>query len=182
VEPLPDIALTHEHFTIDYQPVQFRSTGQQLWLPQTAEIYVERKGKRFYRRHAYSDFRLFNVDASQKIQAPSQSFSFTNLSDADISGELTVDTPEELARIESFTLRFTVPAHSQIFKLVGRGKDIDLAPSAVASATFVHDGDPTAIKVDTRLTRGASLDVVSKAKQPASEQSASQPSSQGSQH
>jgi len=181
VEPLPDIALTHEHFTIDYQPVQFRSTGQQLWLPQTAEIYVERKGKRFYRRHAYSDFRLFNVDASQKIQTPNQSFSFTNLSDRDVSGELTVDTPEEVARIAPFTLRFTVPAHSQIFKLVGRGKDIDLAPSSVASATFVHDGDPTAIKVDTRLTRGASLDVISKAKQPPSDQAASQPAAQGSQ-
>src|SRR5262249_3571583 len=76
MRPIPEIDLTHEHFTIDYEPVQFRSTGQQLWLPQVAELYVERKGKRFYRRHVFSDFMLFNVDASQYIQIPHESFSF----------------------------------------------------------------------------------------------------------
>jgi len=161
-KPLPQIALTHEHFAIDYKPVQFHSTGQHLWLPQTAELYVERKGKRFYRRHVYTDFRLFNVDASQKIQAPAQSFSFTNISDSDITGELTVETPGDVTRIAPVTIRFSVPAHSQIFKLVGPGKDIELPPSAVESATFVHDGDPDAIKVDTRLARGTSLDIVSR--------------------
>jgi hypothetical protein len=166
MKPLPEVALTHEHFTIDYQPVRFQSTGQQLWLPQTAELYVERKGKRFYRRHVFSDFRLFNVDSSQKIQTPGQSFSFTNLSDRDISGELTIESPEQDTRIAPLAIRFTVPAHSQIFKLVGRGKDIDLPPSSVASATFLHDGDPSAIKVDSRLARGASLDVVSTIKLP----------------
>jgi hypothetical protein len=165
-KPLPEIALTHEHFAIDYQPVQFHSTGQSLWLPQTAELYVERKGKRFYRRHVYSDFRLFNVDASQKIQTPAQSFSFTNISDRDISGVLTIETPGDVTRIAPVTIRFSVPAHSQIFKLVGRGKDIDLLPSAVESATFVHDGEPDAIKVDTRLARGATLDIVSSQPRP----------------
>src|SRR5262249_17563228 len=154
-KPLPEIGLTHEHFTIDYQPVQFRSTGQQLWLPQTAELYVERKGKRFYRRHVYSDFRLFNVDTSQKLQAPPQSFSFTNVSDADVAGDLTVETPDDVTRLTPVAIHFVVPAHSQIFKLVGPGKDINLPPSAVESATFLHDGDPNAIKVDTRLARGA---------------------------
>ena len=159
--PLPQIALTHEHFAIDYEPVQFHS-GQRLWLPQTAQLYVERKGKRFYRRHVYSDFRLFNVDASQKIQAPAQSFSFTNISDRDITGELTIETPDDVTRMAPVAIRFSVPAHSQIFKLVGPGKDIDLPPSAVESATFVHDGDSDAIKVDTRLARGTSLDIVSR--------------------
>jgi hypothetical protein len=172
-EPLPQIALTHEHFAIDYEPVQFHSTGQRLWLPQTAELYVERKGKRFYRRHVYSDFRLFNVDASQKIQAPAQSFSFTNISDRDVSGELTIETPGDFTRLAPAAIRFSVPAHSQIFKLVGPGKDIDLPPSAVESATFVHDGDPDAIKVDTRLARGTSLDIVSR--QPRMAQSSQPP-------
>jgi hypothetical protein len=80
-----------------------------------------------------------------------------------------------------FAIRFTVPAHSQIFKLVGRGKDIDLPPSAVASATFLHDGDPGAIKVDTRLARGASLDVVSTIKLPTRELSAPPSASQAAQ-
>ena len=79
------------------------------------------------------------------------------------------------------TIRFNVPAHSQIFKLVGLGKDINLPPTAVESATFLYDGDPDAIKVDARLARGASLDVVSTTKRLQSEPSASQPTSQGSQ-
>jgi len=181
VKPLPEISLTREHFIIDYQPVRFHSTGQLLWLPQTAELYVERKGKRFYRRHIFSDFRLFNVDSSQKIQNPSQSFSFTNTSDGDISGELTVESPDDVTRLSPVTIRFVVPAHSQIFKLVGKNKDIDLPPSAVGSATFIHDGDPAAIKVDTHLDRSASLDVVSRTKLPAQEQPALQPAAQGSQ-
>jgi hypothetical protein len=158
VKPLPEIALTLEHFTIDYQPVRFQSTGQQLWLPQTAEIYVERKNKRFYRRHLFSDFRLFNVDTSQKIRTPSESFSFTNTSDRDISGELTVERNNPEA--DPVTLRFVVPAHSVIFKIVGPGKDINLPPSTVASATFTHAGEPAAIKVDTRLARETAVDVV----------------------
>lgn len=180
VKPLPEVALTREHFVIDYQPVRFRSTGQQLWLPQTAEMYVERKGKRFYRRHIYSDFMLFNVDATQHIRPPAESFTFTNSSDRDISGELTVERRDSNDG-GPVVLRFTVPAHGKIFKLVGPGKDINLPVSIVGGATFVHEGDPAAIKVDTHLDRGASLDVVSTTKLPPLEQPASQPASQSPQ-
>jgi hypothetical protein len=170
MKPIPEVALTHEHFTIDYQPVQFRSTGQQLWLPQTAELYVERKGKRFYRRHVFSDFMLFNVDASQNIQIPHESFSFTNLSDRSISGQLTVERREP-GTGDPVMLWFAVPAHQRIFKLVGPGKDIDLPLSAVGDATFIHEGDPGAIKVDTHLSSGGSLDVLSNTKPASPEQS-----------
>jgi hypothetical protein len=159
VKPLPEIALTHEHFTIDYQAVRFRSTGQQLWLPQTAELYVERKGKRFYRRHIYSDFMLFNVDASQRIQPLGESFSFTNTSDRDIGGELVVERRDD-AGGDPVTLRFVVPAHSRVFKLVGSGKDINLPVTAVGAATFTHEGDPNAIKVDTHLAKESFIDVI----------------------
>lgn len=159
MRPIPEISLTHEHFTIDYQPVQFRSTGQQLWLPQMAELYVERKGKRFYRRHVFSDFMLFNVDASQNIQIPHESFSFTNLSDRSISGELKVERRGS-ANSDPITLWFAVPAHQRVFKLVGPGKDINLPISAVGDATFIHEGDPAAIKVDTHLSRESAIDVI----------------------
>jgi len=177
IKPVPEVALTHEHFTIDYQPVQFRSTGQQLWLPQTAELYVERKGRRFYRRHLFSDFMLFNVDASQRIEIPHESFSFTNVSDRAISGQLTVERRDP-GNGDPITLWFAVPAHQRIFKLVGPGKDVNLPISAVGDATFIHEGDPGAIKVDTHLSRGGSLDVVAKTNLPATEQPA--PQSQGS--
>jgi hypothetical protein len=159
VKPIPEVALTHEHFTIEYQPVRFRSTGQQLWLPQTAELYVERKGKRFYRRHVYSDFMLFNVDASQRIQPAGESFSFTNSSDRDVRGELTVERRDAVLG-EPVILSFTVPAHGKIFKLVGPGKDINLPVSAVGAAIFTHEGELNAIKVDTHLAKQSSVDVV----------------------
>jgi len=159
MRPIKEIELTHEHFTIAYEPVQFRSTGQQLWLPQVAELYVERKGKRFYRRHVFSDFMLFNVDASQNIQIPHESFSFTNLSDRSISGQLTVERRGS-ANNDPITLWFAVPAHQRIFKLVGPGKDINLPISAVGDATFIHEGDPGAIKVDTHLSRESAVDVI----------------------
>jgi hypothetical protein len=159
VRPLEEIALTHEHFTIDYKPVQFRSTGQQIWLPQAAEIYVERKGKRSYRRHTFSDFALFNVDAAQTIRPPEESFSFTNTSDYDVSGELTV-TRREGAAGEAIVVRFVVPAHQKVFKVVGPGKDVNMPVSAVGDAVFVHEGGAGAVSVDSHLSKGASLDVM----------------------
>ena len=159
VKPIPEIGLTHEHFAIDYQPVQFHSTGQQLWLPQKAELYVERKGKRFYRRHTFTDFRLFNVDAAQSIQTPGESFSFTNTTDHDVQGELTVARRTGLDG-DPVTLSFVVPAHGKVFKLVGPGKDVNLPVLAVGAVTFVFDGDASAVKVDTHLLKETSLDVV----------------------
>ena len=165
VKPIPEIGLAHEHFAIEYKPVEFHSTGQQLWLPQMAELYVERKGKRFYRRHTFSDFRLFNVDAAQSIQTPGESFSFTNTSDHDVKGELTVARRTGLDG-DPVTLSFVVPAHGKVFKLVGPGKDVDLPVLAVGAATFVFDGDASAVKVDTHLLKETSLDVVPRSMAP----------------
>jgi len=164
-KPIEPIELTREHFTIDYKPVQFHSTGQQLWLPEVAELYVERKGKRFYRRHAFTDFRLFNVDASQNIRPPGESFSFTNGSDRDVTGELTVSRRDGLGG-EPVILRFIVPAHGKVFKVVGPGKDVSMPVAEVGAATFVHEGDASAVKVDAHLIKGTSLDVVSQTKVP----------------
>ena len=163
VKPVEQIGLTREHFAIDYRPVQFHSTGQQLWLPQEAELYVERKGKRFYRKHIYSDFRLFNVDAAQSIRPPGESFSFTNTSDRDVSGELTVARREGLAG-DPVILRFAVPAHGKVFKIVGPGKDVNIPVAEVGAATFVHEGEATAVKVDSHLLRESSLDIVPQTK------------------
>ena len=158
-KPIPEIELTREHVTIDYQPVRFRSTGQQIWLPHIAEMYVERKNKRFSRRHTFTDFRLFNVDTAQSIQAPKGSYSFVNTSDRDVTGELTV-MPEAGARLEAVKLRFTVPAHGKVFKVVGPGKDVNLPAAAVGSATFVHNGEAGSVKVDALLVKETTLDVL----------------------
>jgi hypothetical protein len=160
VKPIPAIQLTQEHFTIDYKPMEFHSTGQQVWLPQVAELYVEVHGKRYYRRHSFSDFRLFNVDAAQNIQAPRESFSFTNTTNSVVAGELTVARRNGLEG-GPVVLDFVVPARGKVFKIVGTGRDINIPVSEVGTAVFVHDGEAGAIKVDTHLTRETSLDVVS---------------------
>lgn len=158
-KPIPEIELTREHVAIDYAPVKFESTGQEVWLPQNAEMYVERRGKRYHRRHAFSDFKLFNVDTAQHMEAPKGSYTFTNLTDRDVTGELTV-TPAADMKGEVVTLRFTVPAHGKVFKVVGPGKDVNMQAAAVGSAKFVYRGDEGAVKVDADLAKATTLDVM----------------------
>ena len=41
-----------------------------MWLPQTAEVYYDWKGKRFHRVHSFSNFLLYSVDEKQRITVP----------------------------------------------------------------------------------------------------------------
>jgi len=156
---IPEIELKSEHIMIEYRSVNFISTGQQIWLPYKAEIYVERQQRRYYRQHTFTDFRFFNVETSQTVRAPAGSYSFTNTSDSDIFGELTV-VPEAETNLEPITLRFTVPAHTKLFKVVGPGKDVNLPPASLASATFAHNGKDGWVKVEVSLAKETVLDVI----------------------
>lgn len=158
MEPIPQIELTTEHIAIEYEQVQFRTQKIQIWLPKQGELYVERRGHRYYRKHTFSDFQVFNVDTSQNIQAPRESYSFTNVSDRDITGVLTV--VPETGPHKAVTLAFTVPARGRVFKVVGPGKDVNLQVKEVASATFTHNGQDGAIKVDAELAKESTLDVI----------------------
>jgi len=158
-KPIPEIDLSKEHIVIHYAPVEFRTQKTEIWLPQKAELYVERKGQRYYRQHTYRDFMVFNVETSQSIQAPKGSYIFINNSDRDIAGVLTV-IPGESSKREAVTLKFVVPARGRVFKVVGPGKDINLPLTAVASATFVHEGKADSIRVEASLASQTSLDVI----------------------
>jgi len=70
IDSLPDIRLTVDHAAIVYGPVHFSSRGVDMWLPQTAELYSESRGKRFHRRLNFSNYLLFAVDDRQKISPP----------------------------------------------------------------------------------------------------------------
>jgi tetratricopeptide (TPR) repeat protein len=70
VNALPDIQLAAEHTIVEYGPVHFSSRGVDLWLPQTAELYSELKGKRVHQRMTFSNYLLFSVDDRQKISSP----------------------------------------------------------------------------------------------------------------
>ena len=162
-KPVPEIALTKEHIVIQYAPVEFRTQKTAIWLPQKAELYVEKRGQRYYRRHTFSNFMVFNVETSQSFQAPRGSYTFINNSDQDIAGELTV-VPEANTKRDAVILKFVVPARGRVFKVVGPGKDINLPLTAVQSATFAHEGKEDSMRVEASLASETTLDVISETK------------------
>jgi hypothetical protein len=159
VAPNKKIQLAHERCSIDYALVEFRSQKQEFWLPQTAELWVERNGHRFYRQHTFTDFKVFSVDTTQAEQKTRESYMFTNISDRDLFGVLTVK-PTARTQLDPVTIRFTIPAGGSILKSVGPGKDVNVPVGEIASATFMHNGKSEAIKVDAHLLKESWLDVV----------------------
>ncbi|MGC1169040.1 MAG: hypothetical protein WA886_09060, partial [Candidatus Acidiferrales bacterium] len=123
-------------------------------------LYVEQKGHRYYREHSFKNFQIFAVDATQKVRAPRESYSFTNTSDQDIFGILTV-TPARGTDFRPVSIKFEIPAGKSVFKVVGNGKDVDLPAESVASATFVHNGRSGSVHADAFLMEESTLDLIS---------------------
>ncbi len=69
-EPVAKIKLRLEHMQVEYRPVTFPRRHIELWLPHSAELYMDFLGHRFYRRHYFSNFELFSVETKQKITVP----------------------------------------------------------------------------------------------------------------
>jgi tetratricopeptide (TPR) repeat protein len=71
VSPVPRIQLRAEHIAVEYMPVKFASHHQEeLWLPQSADIYFDYGNRRMHRRHHFRDYMLFAVDEKQQISLP----------------------------------------------------------------------------------------------------------------
>jgi len=70
VKAIPEIQLAVDHTSAEYGPVHFQSRGIDVWLPQTADLVSERKGKRFHERITFSDYLLFQIDNQQQISSP----------------------------------------------------------------------------------------------------------------
>jgi tetratricopeptide (TPR) repeat protein len=70
VSPIPKIQLRAEHIAIEYMPVKFLSRHQELWLPESADIYFDYAHQRMHRRHYFRDYMLFAVDETQQISLP----------------------------------------------------------------------------------------------------------------
>jgi hypothetical protein len=67
------LGLTKDHLLVDYGPVNFAARNAQLWLPWSAEMYMEFRGKRYHHRHFLNDYLLFDVDTTHKIGKPAES-------------------------------------------------------------------------------------------------------------
>jgi tetratricopeptide (TPR) repeat protein len=70
VATLPEIRLLVDHTMVDYGPVRFKDRNVEMWLPQSAELYSDWRGKRMHRRHSFSNYILFSVDENQRISEP----------------------------------------------------------------------------------------------------------------
>jgi hypothetical protein len=159
IRPVKGIELARERLSIEYAQVQFHSHDVQLWLPKTAELYWERHGRQYYRRHEFSDFKIFSVDTDQKFQRPKESYSFTNTSDHDVPGVLIVN-PVSGSKFKPVSIEFTVPAGQSVFKTIGTGKDVAIPGQFVGSARFVYKGPAGSVKVDAYLATESTLEVV----------------------
>jgi Carboxypeptidase regulatory-like domain len=156
--PVEEIKLKREHIDITYGRVNFRTGHQEMWLPQTAEIYAEQFGHRYYRRHTFTDFHVFTVATAESYQQPKQSYCFTNTTDKPVSALLTVKPLSQIA--QSVSVKFSIAAGASACKTVGIGKDLNLSPDEVASATLFHDGPPGALRPDAYLLKESTLDIV----------------------
>jgi hypothetical protein len=70
VKSMPEIRLVAEHTAIEYGPVRFSERNVNMWLPQSADVYFDWRGRRIHRRHSFSKYLLFSVDDKQTISAP----------------------------------------------------------------------------------------------------------------
>jgi len=159
IAPVEKIKLKQERIAIDYAPVQFRTEEQQMWLPQSAELYVERGGNHYYRRHTFSKFQVFTVGTDQKVHAPKESYAFTNNSNHEIFGVLTVN-PIPGRALHEVSITFRIPAGGTVFKAVGPGKDINFPAEEVDSARFAHNGPPGSIEANAYFVKASTLELV----------------------
>ena len=70
VSPVPAIQLVSEQQVVEYGPVPFPKKNLELWLPKSAEIYLDYHKHHYYRRHSYDHYLLFSVDSEEKRKEP----------------------------------------------------------------------------------------------------------------
>ncbi len=66
-DELPAIRLRLQHEDIEYRPVRFDEGKVEIWLPSTCDLYMDIRNRRFYRRHRFTDFKLFSVSVHQTL-------------------------------------------------------------------------------------------------------------------
>jgi tetratricopeptide (TPR) repeat protein len=72
LKPLPEVRLDQQTTEIDFGENHFKSIAEGFWLPRDVTVSVTWNGKSLRNKHEYSDFKLFNVGASEKIAKPKE--------------------------------------------------------------------------------------------------------------
>jgi tetratricopeptide (TPR) repeat protein len=68
VKPMPYVKFLAQHQIVEYGAVHFEKGDLDLWLPKSAEVYLDLQHRRYYRRHSFDHYMLFSVDSEQKIR------------------------------------------------------------------------------------------------------------------
>jgi len=71
--PLPDLRLEKETMRIDFSEVHFNRLKEAFWLPKEVTVTLDWNGRQLRNRHEYSDFKVYNVDTSERIGKPKAS-------------------------------------------------------------------------------------------------------------
>jgi hypothetical protein len=67
---------------IEYGPVTFQKQNETMWLPMTADIYFELRGRRIRRKNVFQNYLLFSVDEKQNISTPKDAAASENAAPA----------------------------------------------------------------------------------------------------
>ncbi len=70
--PMPEIKLLAEHMDIEFGPVTFHKQKDNMWLPASADVYFDLRGRHIRRRNTFTNYLLFSVNEKQSISAPKQ--------------------------------------------------------------------------------------------------------------
>jgi tetratricopeptide (TPR) repeat protein len=68
--PLHEVRLERETLNIDFNEVHFTHLKEPFWLPGQVTVTIDWNGKVLRNQHEYSDFKIFTVDASEKVGKP----------------------------------------------------------------------------------------------------------------
>ena len=72
MRPVEPVGLKRQHFVIEYAPVSFTAHKVTLWLPESVDVYIQYQSHYLHHQHRFSNFKLFWVGTSQKIEPPKQ--------------------------------------------------------------------------------------------------------------
>ena len=69
---IPKIRLRLQHQEVEYRPVPLPDSKAEIWLPSSTEMYMDFLGRRFYRRHSFTNLKFFSVKVEQTFGDPKE--------------------------------------------------------------------------------------------------------------
>lgn len=70
VHSQPALELDRDHLLVEYGAVPFQDGQMSLWLPWSADMYMQLHGHRYHHKHLLTNYTLFSVDSSFKAKNP----------------------------------------------------------------------------------------------------------------